>query len=384
MNASRPYLETVDPGVIGIDSARWERVLSHAAKLIESNSVPALSFQVQRRGLTTGVHTFGHRDLAQTQPVNCETRYLIASLTKPMVAMATLLLVERGLLTLNQRVSDILPELRGPGKKTITIKHLLTHTSGLPDMLPNNRDLRARNATLAEFVAEIAKTELVFPTGQSSQYQSMGFALLGPIMEAVTGQNYQQFIREELFEPLGMSKTWLGLPEEELRESNIAEVRVPEDQVGEDTWNWNSVYWKTFGAPWGGAIAPVEDVSRFCRCMLTNGITPAGKELFHPATILMATQNRLEDFPDLPESFRRGRGWGYGWRMDWPDHRGSFGDLFVVETVGHWGATGCLFWMDLWTETAVVLLSTKPIDRTVSPLVNLSNLICAALPAEYE
>ncbi len=375
---SKKFLETTDAIGVGLDSERWSRILVRAESLANSDAVPALAIEVQRKGLTTGSFVFGRKTIAGNEPINDQSRFLIASLTKPMVAMAVLLLVERGEIALNQRVSDIVPEFKGANKRQITVKHILTHTSGLPDMLPNNRELRAANSPLSKFVSETSATEMAFPCGQNSQYQSMGFALLGPVIENVTGLPYAKFIQQELFDKLGMSRTALGLQGDDLNDDNIAEPRVPADQVEEVNWNWNSHYWRTFGAPWGGVLATCEDVSKFCRCMLTRGQTPSGTSLFNPSTVETATTNRLRDFPDIPEPIRRTRGWGYGWRMNWADHRGSFGDFLGPKVYGHWGATGTLFWLDPETETAVVLLSSQPYDRSVSPLVPISNMIAAA------
>lgn len=379
---NQTFLQQVSPQEMGVDESRWESLLNFAQTLVDSNRVPALSIHVQRAGLTTGTHCFGTVRINEKETVNDQTRFLIASLTKPIVAMAVLKLVEQGKLALNQRVSEIVPEFKGPGKKQITVKQVLTHTSGLPDMLPNNRELRAANATLDEFVKETAATDLVFPSGANAQYQSMGYALLGPLISNLAGQPYADFLSSEIFQPLDMKRAALGLPEAELDAPNIAESRVPDDQVGEDTWNWNSPYWKTFGAPWGGMVATAEDLAKFCRCLLVHGKTQAGSQLFSAETIRMATTNRLNDFPDIPETIRRTRGWGYGWRMNWADHRGSFGDLLSPGIFGHWGATGTLYWLDRRTQTAAVLLSTQPYDRSVSPLVNLSNMICASFTSE--
>lgn len=379
---NQTFLQQVSPQEMGVDESRWESLLKFAQTLVDSNRIPALSIHVQRAGLTTGTHCFGTVRINEKETVNDQTRFLIASLTKPIVAMAVLKLVEQGKLALNQRVSEIVPEFKGPGKKQITVKQVLTHTSGLPDMLPNNRELRAANATLDEFVKETAATDLVFPSGANAQYQSMGYALLGPLISNLAGQPYADFLSSEIFQPLDMKRAALGLPEVELDDPNIAESRVPDDQVGEDSWNWNSPYWKTFGAPWGGMVATAEDLAKFCRCLLLNGKTQTGEQLFSAETIRMATTNRLNDFSDIPETIRRTRGWGYGWRMNWADHRGSFGDLLSPGTFGHWGATGTLYWLDRRTQTAVVLLSTQPYDRSVSPLVNLSNMICASFTSE--
>lgn len=372
------FLQQVPAIELGLDPQRWSAALQFAQQLVSTQVVPAISFEFQRAGKTTGPQSFGSRELHREIPIDPDTRFLIASLTKPMVAMATLLLVERGQLALNERVSEIVPEFKGPGKRLITVKHLLTHTSGLPDMLPNNRELRASHATLHDFVRETGQTEIVYPSGTNSQYQSMGYALLGAIIEKVCGRSCSQFLQEDLFHPLGMHRSSLGLAPEEINDPNVAIVEVPEDQVGEDSWNWNSPYWKSFGAPWGGTLASVSDVSRFCRCMLNGGLSASGKRLFHETTICHATSNRLHDYPDLPESIRRTRGWGYGWRMNWMDHRGSFGDLLGPDVFGHWGATGTVCWIDPKTQSALVILSTKPYDRAVSPLVLLSNLISSA------
>ncbi len=372
------FLETTDALSVGLDPKKWSKVLESAEQLTQNDKIPALAIQVQRRGLTTGSHVFGRKTISGTEPIDNQSRFLIASLTKPMVAMAVLLLAERGQLALNQRVSDIVPEFKGANKRQITIKHILTHTSGLPDMLPNNRELRAANSPLSKFVSETSATEMVFPCGQNAQYQSMGFALLGPVIENISGMPYASFIQQELFDVLGMTRTALGLRGDDLNDENIAEPRVPHDQIHEESWNWNSHYWRTFGAPWGGVLATSQDVSQFCRCMLTLGLTQSGEQLFNPGTVENATTNRLNDFPDIPEPVRRTRGWGYGWRMNWPDHRGSFGDFLGPKVYGHWGATGTLFWLDPETETALVLLSSQPYDRSVSPLVPLSNMISAA------
>lgn len=378
---SSQALTIVDPEEMGLCRERWDRVLQHAHLLTEIGTVRGVSLQVQRQGLTPGQVNFGSRSLSEHVPIDDQTRFSIASLTKPMVAMAILKLVEQGQVALNQRISDLVPEFKGPNKRQITVRHVLTHTSGLPDMLPNNDELREANSALMKFVEGAAEVDLVFPCGTNSQYQSMGFALLGPLVENVTGKSLHQLVREEIFIPLEMGRAAFGMTEEEFSDANIADVKVPrahEDKVG---WNWNSRYWRMFGAPWGGVFATAGDVSKFSRCLLSGGIGPHGTRLFHENTIRLATTNRLEDFPDIPEPMRRTRGWGYGWRLNWLDHRGNFGDLLGPEVYGHWGATGTLFWHDPKTETAAVLLSSQPYDRSVSPLVSLSNLICAAFTA---
>ncbi|WP_437206674.1 serine hydrolase domain-containing protein [Planctomicrobium sp. SH664] len=372
-------LEVAQPQSLGFCPRRWKRVLETAEKLCHDKKLVALGLEVQRHGLTTGPHFFGHEKLNGGGSPSPETYFLVASLTKPVTAMAVMLLVERGLLTLNQRVCELIPEFRDAAKRPMTVRHLLTHTSGLPDMLPNNQELRKNHASLARFVSESCEAELNFPPGRGAQYQSMGYAVLGPIIEQVTGESYRRFMRRELFEPLGMQQTWMGLPDDLLESARIAEVQVPESQRGGEDWNWNSRYWLQLGVPWGGLISTVSDMSRFCRAMLQGGTSADGGRLFSPATIQLATTNRLGDFPSMPEADRRTRGWGLGWRLNWSDHRGTFGDLVPAHAYGHWGATGTLAWIDPLRELAVVMLSTTPLTDDGSPLVGLSNSIAAAL-----
>ncbi len=362
-----------------LNICQWDRAVELARQLCDLGQVPAISFQLQRHGLVTPAMHFGTSKLHTDERPTDDTLFLIASLTKPMVAMAVMLLVERGELALNQRVATILPEFNEPSKRSITIRNLLTHTSGLPDMLPNNQELREQHASLNDFVNETIQTDLVFTPGRGAQYQSMGYALLGPIIESVSGRAYQQFLREELFEPLDMHNTWLGLTAELLPMKHMAEVRVPTVQQAGTDWNWNSDYWKQLGAPWGGGLSTAADLSKFCRWMLTQGKTQAGEQLLSAASVRISTTNRLHDYPLIAEVDRRTRGWGFGWRMNWLEHRGAFSDLLGPEVYGHWGATGTLFWIDPSTNSALVILSTEPMDREISPLVMLSNAITAAL-----
>src|ERR687893_491509 len=130
---------------------------------------------------------FGRQHLDRPNPLRDDAIFTVASITKPVVAMGVLLLVERGLLTLGDRVADHIPEFGGKGRYGIRVRHLLTHTSGLPDMLPHDRDLRRANTPLAQFLADICEVEPLFPPGRGVSYSSCGFVLLGEIVSRVTG-----------------------------------------------------------------------------------------------------------------------------------------------------------------------------------------------------
>ena len=297
--------------------------------------------------------------------------------------MAALQLIERGQLTLADRVVDFIPEFGRGSKYGIELRHLLTHTSGLPDMLPDNLELRKANATLGRFVERTCEEPLSFTPGKGVQYQSMGFAILGEIIARVSGQSCAQFVHEELFQPLGMSDTSLGAPDAWFdgptrQVDRIPPAVVPESQASGIDWNWNSRYWRQLGAPWGGLLTSATDLARFAQFMLRVGLTPDGQRLLSPASIAAATRNQLECMRDVPEVERRCRPWGLGWRLDWPAHSANFGDLLGPKTYGHWGATGTLFWIDPDAKTFALVLSTLPQEPAGKYLSQISNAIAAA------
>jgi len=370
-------LKIVTPVEMGVSPERWENVLQRAQELVDAKRLPAVSLQVQRCGLTTGVHHFGTSSVSTPRAVHDDTLFIIASLTKPIISMATMLLVERGELALNTSVSHFFPELKIAGKRSLTVKHLLTHTSGLPDMLPNNVELRSERSPLSRFVEETLKVDFQFPPGRSAQYQSMGFALLGAILQQLTQRSARDFLQQELFAPLGMQQTWLGLSSSEAAGREIAEMDMSSTQQPATAWDWNSSYWRELGAPWGGLISTAADVSRFLRAMLLPG-DQLGTGLFSDATLEESVGNRLFDYPSIPDAEKRNRGWGLGWKLNWKDHRHAYADILPGSVAGHWGATGTLFWLDRSREIGVVLLGTKPLDDTVSPLTSLSNMIASS------
>ncbi len=383
LSSSDEFLAITSPEDAGLDPERWNRVLALAKKLTQT-LLPGLAFQVSVRGKSAGEFQFGKQSPAPpASPLRANSIFLSASLTKPIVAMATMLLVERGEIALSAPVADYLPQLTDSAKQGLTIRHLLTHTSGLPDQLPNNRALRMTKSPLSQFVQGACSVSLDFPPGRGVQYQSMGFTLLAAVIEAVTRTTLPAFLHREIFNPLRMKDTVLGAPDEWFTLGGNAErlaiVDIPDDQRDGTDWNWNSRYWLELGAPWGGLLTTTNDMIRFGQVMLDGGTNGLVK-LFSHTTIPAATSNQLPFFPDVPEADRRCRGWGFGWRMNWPAHPASFGDLLGPRAYGHWGATGTLMWIDPDRHAAAVLLSTLPLEKHSGlALTKLSNAIVAAI-----
>jgi CubicO group peptidase (beta-lactamase class C family) len=381
MSVADGGLNTASAKDCGIDPVRWRRVVELCEELTSRDLLPALSVCVVRGDRCLEPLAFGRRRLADTgSTLTPEDRFVIASLTKPVVAMGVLTLVEQGRIGLNDRVSEYLPEYRDAPKRPTTVRHLLTHTSGLPDSLPNNFALRQAHAPFSGFVKGACEIALDFPPGRGVQYQSLGYALLGEIINRVSGQPFYQFLKESFFDPLGMTSTTLG-PVAPSVAQPIVEIRVPPEMSGGDDWNWNSPYWQELGAPWGGMISTAEDLARYCAMMLADGML-GGVRVLSTASTRAATTNQLESLHDIPEADRRTRPWGFGWRLNWPAHAACFSDILPATTFGHWGATGTLFWMNRENETAVVILSSQPVEKDRTPIVKLSNAIAAAIGCE--
>jgi CubicO group peptidase (beta-lactamase class C family) len=195
------------------------------------------------------------------------------------------------------------------------------------------------------------------------------------VVHQVSGVTLPEFLRREVFAPLGMADTALGLQVE--KKDRIAAIRLEPEQRDTD-WNWNTPYWLGFGAPWGGLITSPGDFARFCTMMLNEG-TLDGVHLLSKASVRAMTRNHLETMPGVPEVERRCRPWGLGWRLNWPGHSANFGDLLGSRTYGHWGATGTLCWLDPDADAFLVLFTTQPGGDDGRQLARVSNSVAAAL-----
>lgn len=372
-------LPQAKPDDIGLDPRR----LQSAYDLLEKwttgpdSPVPGGAILVGRSGKNVVPRFFGRMGPERDAlPIRRDAMFLMASITKPIVYLGAMLLVERGQLNLNDRVTRYLPEFAENGKEETLVLHLFTHTSGLPDMLPNNTELRKQHTPLDEFLLRAARdTVPLFKPGTQLSYQSMGTATVALIIQRLSGLSISEFLRREIFEPLGLKSTALGskgFPRERL-----VRVEVPDYQVGGTDFDWNSEYWQRLGAPWGGMFSTPEDFAVICQMLLSGG--RIGKtQLVSPATVRMMTTNRLDDQPDLPEPIRRTQPWGLGWRLNHPGTSGSWSDLLGRHVFGHTGATGTTVWMDPQTQGFCVLLTSALREKAPWRLVHLSNAIAAA------
>jgi CubicO group peptidase (beta-lactamase class C family) len=371
-----PDLVPTSPERAGFDPSRLQHAYDQLQSWVQEDRLPAAALCVGRKGRPVEPYFVGRQGPeADAPPLRPDALFLIASITKPVTVTAVMMLVERGELTLEDRVSALVPRFRGDGKEEIQVRHLMTHTSGLPDMVADNEKLRKSHQPFAAFVDAVCKERLLFPPGTKVSYQSMGTALLGEIVYQITGRTLPEFLRKEVFEPLGMNDTSLGW--EPAKKARIAALRTPAELRHAD-WYWNSPYWLGFGAPWGGLITSPADFARFCQMMLSGG-TLGGVRILSPATVRAMTRNQLEAMTQVPEEERRCRPWGLGWRLNWPGHSANFGDLLGPRAYGHWGATGTVCWIDPDAEAYCILFTTQPQEPEGRFLARISNLVSASL-----
>jgi CubicO group peptidase (beta-lactamase class C family) len=284
--------------------------------------------------------------------------FLVASSTKPMTASAVLWLRDRRELALTDTVAKFVPDFRGGGRGAVTIHHLLTHTSGLPDMLPENTELRRRHAPLSEFVARTCRTPLLFQPGAKVSYQSMGILLAAAIVEKVSGEPMPGFVARTVFDPLGMRQTSFGLGGRRI--ADTAQCQVPEAERSD--WDWNSPYWRNLSAPWGGAHATARDLGTFLEAFVSTGGTALSKST--------ADEMRAIQTGTLRPRFG----------LTWQREPGAFGRTCSAETFGHSGSTGTMIWHDPATATTCVILTTRPATGSMASLLRpVSEIVGGAI-----
>jgi CubicO group peptidase (beta-lactamase class C family) len=364
------------PVEVGFEPHRLQKAFDLLHNLADTDKILGAGLGICRKGKMLDPLVVGQLRRDNDAPVvRKDTLFLIASITKPVTVGAAMMLVERGLLALEDPVKRFIPKFTGDGRDDVQIRHLMTHTSGLPDMVASNEELRKGHQPLPAFIDAICKEPLLFPAGTKVNYQSMGFALLAEVIYQITGITLSEFLKKEVFGPLRMYDTSLGW--DPAKKDRIAAIRLPAEMENND-WNWNSPYWLGLGAPWGGLITTLENFGRYCQMILNNGALDTVR-ILSPLSVRAMTMNQLAFMPKIPEEERRCKPWGLGWRMNWPGNTATFGDYLGPRTFGHAGATGTLCWMDPDTEIICNLFTTEPQQLDNRFMARLSNMICVAV-----
>ena len=315
-----------------------EAVETLARATAEGQVAAAVLHVVQRENSFT--RSFG-------KAASADAMFLLGSISKPINVTALMTLFERGEFKLDDPVKKFLPQFVGDHRDEVTIRHLLTHVSGLPDQLPENNDLRSKHAPLSEFVEHAIRTPLQFVPGSKYHYSSMAILLAARVAEQISGTDIRTLVERAVFQPLQMQHSAQGLGRFKLENmvSCQSEHAAPEAGGGDPKakdWDWNSPWWRQFGAPWGGTHASAPDLGKF----LADFLNETGACL-KPETARLMVRNH-----NSPGLTPRGLGWNVGLSA------GSKG--CSEKTFGHTGSTGTIAWADPATRTICVVLTSLP------------------------
>ena len=212
LTGDSPVLRPGKASAVGMSAAGLRRISDRLREETSGGGVGSASILVARQGKVVLHQGFGRLNPSPGAPATRpDTIYLLASISKPVSVCGLMLLVEEGRVALSDPVQRHLPEFQGRIKERVRVGHLLSHTSGLPDMVPENTRLRRAQAPLSRFVAAALRTPLLFEPGTRFSYQSMGTLLAAEIAERISGMRLRDLLGARIFQPLDMRRTVLGL-----------------------------------------------------------------------------------------------------------------------------------------------------------------------------
>jgi CubicO group peptidase (beta-lactamase class C family) len=345
-----------DPAASGFDPERLARLRPAFEEYVARRQAAGTVTLVARNGRIASLEAAGWRDLESKDPMRPDTIFRIASMTKPVTATAVMALVEEGRLSVDDPVEKHLPEFRGQalvtrkdgqtitlGKpsRAITVKDLLTHTSGLPGGNPPGfGDLYAkRNRTLAEQAIALSQLPLTFEPGSKWAYCNTGIDLLARIVEVVSGRRFEDFLQERFFGPLGMRDT-LFYPGAAERPRIAALYKKEKDGLVPSESFLGTGEGGRFPLPAGGLYSTAPDLFRLHQMWL-NGGTFEGRRYLSAATLAEMTRNHTGD---LRAGFTDGIGMGLGFQV--VVRPTGVTSMLSPGTYGHGGAFGTQGWVD--------------------------------------
>ena len=385
--AAPPGIDTDAAREVGMDPAKLEAIGARMAEFADEPSAAGYVTLVSRRGRLVWLDAAGLRDVDSGAAMTEDAIFQIASMTKPITATAVMMLAEEGRLSTADLVETYLPEFRGqrmvlsrdgdevtmgPPTRKITLRDLLTHTSGMGGGFPTalQEIFRTRDRTLAEAVAVYSQQPLEFPPGTEWRYSNMGIATLGRIVEVVSGMPFEDFLAQRIFGPLGMKDTFFFPPE--AKHGRIAPIHRVADGELENT--GSDIYRRgaRYPAPEGGLYSTARDLVRFYQ-MFLNGGELDGARIVSSSTVEVMTRNHTGE---IEAGFAPGMGFGYGWtvvrNVDGVFRGNSIG------TYGHGGAYRTYAFVDPEKELIGVILFQKEggggdLAQEISAFIQMAN-----------
>lgn len=379
----------------GLEAAELQRIVPRMKAAEEAQAVAGTVTLVMRQGVLAHLEATGYADLEAKKPMRTDTIFQIMSMTKQFTGAAVMMLVEEGKIRLNDPVERHLPEFRGQWmvvqekdgtrtlrhpKRPITIRDLMTHTSGMGPAAPGVGDiLEKMNRTLAEACLVYSQQPLEFEPGSRWMYSNTGLATLGRIVEVAGGMPYEKFLETRIFQPLGMVDTHVFLPAD--KHGRLAALYVHEKgrlvKAGDNVLGGDALKFRT-GAKYSGPeysiYSTAWDLAQWYQMMLNKG-TMNGHRLLAPSSVEVMTRVHTGDLP-------AGHDPGVGFGLTWAVVKEPIGTLtgHSIGTFDHGGAFGTYGWVDPVKKMVGVFLVQEDDDaRPVrDSFLNIAN---AAAPA---
>ena len=382
---------TATVGATGISIDSLARLDQHLlSRYVQPEKIAGCLTLVSRRGEIAHLSAMGNMDRERSKPMGIDTIFRFYSMSKPITSVALMQLHEQGMFQLTDPVSRFIPHWRDlqvmdggdwpnfktrPADRLMTVRDLLSHQSGLTYGFMEGQLERAYNKAdvytagtmagrdLQSMVDRLAEMPLKFSPGDNWNY-GVSTDVCGYLVQTLSGQRYDEYLQEHIFDPLGMVDTGFHVPPEKIGRFAANYERGPDRKLRllDDPASSNYAQPQTFYSGGGGLVSTAQDYHRFCQMLLNEGKLD-GVRLLGPKTIELMSMNHLPDGQDLSEralgtfseTANDGVGFGLGFAMivDLPrtQNVGSIGEYY-------WGgAASTIFWIDPVEEMIVVFLT---------------------------
>lgn len=383
------------PEEVGLSSTRLQRIDTLMKAHMATREIAGAVTLVARRGKIVHLAAHGRMDHETERPLRTDAQFRLASMTKPITAVAVLILMEEGKLLLSDPVAKYLPEFRDqkvavfqmpndprgagmrlvPAERPVTIQHLLTHTGGFPADSNGPAGDATRRAglslglTLAEYTRRTAALPLRFQPGTQWEYAGQtGFAVLGRIIEVVSGMNAEQFFQRRIFAPLGMRHTSFAVPDAQvvptyLYANGKPTIIPPPDRPANHA---------DFYSASGGLVGTIDDYFVFAQ-MLLNGGQFNGVRVLSRKSVELMSDNAIGDLTlgNYPVEGHDLKGYGFGLSVRVRTSTGRSGWLGSPGDYGWAGATGPYFWIDPKEQLIGIYMMATRIGRIRTEFPNL-------------
>ncbi|HSV53575.1 MAG TPA: serine hydrolase domain-containing protein [Burkholderiaceae bacterium] len=398
-------LPTAKAEDVGLSSERLNRVGDWLRSEVQQKRIPGAVVLVGRAGKVAYFETIGQLDPARPEAMRPDSLFRIYSMTKPLVSVAAMMLVEDGKLLLEAPVARYIPSFANvkvgvekldaatgqkslelvAARRPVTVQDLLRHTSGLTygffgDSLVKKAYLDAGvgvagDFTNAEFADKLAALPLHYQPGSTWDY-SYSTDVLGRVVEVVSGQSLYQFLKVRLLDPLGMNDTSFYVTEP-ARQARLAEPMADDRVIGAGAVMGNPRVAQKFESGGGGLVSTANNYARFLQMML-NGGELDGRRYLSPKTIEFMTADHLGTSVATTPLYLPGAGHGFG--LGFAVRKVTGEAPFITPAGDYWwgGAGGTYFWVDPKTNMYVVFMMQSPRQRVAYRSV-LRNMVYASV-----